>query len=536
MNTEAHRSQLIKAKATVQALQEELAQTQKGLMALTMELEQRVDERTAELQKTNAELMQLTLELEDRVAMRTANLIATNELLRAEIGERKRSESALQREQQKLTEKNALLVAIGKSQIEFLLEADPISAFGKVLDQLVGITQSEFGFIAETLYDDNGEPYMKILVISNLAWDKASEAMYEIASATCMEFHNLNNLFGVVVTSGKPVIANNPAHDPRSGGLPEGHTPLNTFLGVPFYKGEKQIGILCVANRRGGYDDKLLEYIRPFTDTLANIVESFRETRQRKQAEDELRKYQEHLEELVRERTGKLETANMDLEGFAYSVSHDLRVPLRAIDGFSQQLLKNYADKLNDEGKRYLNVVRDNTKKMSQLIDDILAFSRMGRLGISISEVNMEELAHAVFEELKPDLAGRELGIEIKPLPPCHGDPSMLRQVLINLLDNAVKFTRPKQAAQIEMGGRTEGAENIYYVKDNGAGFNMQYADKLFGVFQRLHGLAEFEGTGIGLAIVKRILTRHGGRVWAEGKVDEGATFYFALPIGEKCT
>jgi two-component system sensor kinase len=236
------------------------------------------------------------------------------------------------------------------------------------------------------------------------------------------------------------------------------------------------------------------------------------------------------LDQLLKEKNAALETANKDLEAFAYSVSHDLRVPLRAIDGFSQQVLKRYEDKLDNEGKRYLNIVRDNTKKMSQLIDDILAFSRMGRLGLSVSEVNMEELVHAVFEELKPNLAERELTIEIKPLPLCHGDPSMLRQVLVNLLGNAIKFTRPKDAALIEMGGHTEGAENIYYIKDNGAGFDMQYADKLFGVFQRLHGVAEFEGTGIGLAIVKRIITRHGGRVWAEGKVDEGATFYFTLP------
>ncbi|MDD5273951.1 MAG: PAS domain S-box protein [Methylovulum sp.] len=257
--------------------------------------------------------------------------------------------------------------------------------------------------------------------------------------------------------------------------------------------------------------------------TARNITE-------RKCAEAQLRKYNEHLEELVRERTGKLETANQDLEGFAYSVSHDLRVPLRAIDGFSRILLTRYENQLDDEGKRYLNVVRDNTKKMGQLIDDILAFSRMGRLGMSVSETDMESLVREVFEELTPCFAGRGLTLDIKPLPPCQGDPAMLRQVWVNLLSNAIKFTRPKALALIEVGGRTEGAETLFYIKDNGAGFDMQYAEKLFGVFQRLHGVEEFEWTGIGLAIFKRIITRHGGRVWAEGKVDEGATFYISLP------
>ena len=245
---------------------------------------------------------------------------------------------------------------------------------------------------------------------------------------------------------------------------------------------------------------------------------------------------QEHLNKLnaiLEEKARALEEANKALDGFAYSVSHDLRAPLRAIDGFSQQVQKHYADKLDDEGKRYLDIVRDNTRKLAQLIDDILAFSRTERLKMSLSEVNMDKLAREVYEELKPVAAGRDLTVEIKPLPPAVGDGAILRQVWVNLLSNAIKYTRHKPAAVIQVGNYAEGKENVYFIKDNGAGFDMQYADRLFGVFQRLHGIAEFEGNGIGLAIVKRIITRHGGRVWAEGKVDEGATFYFALPNQE---
>ncbi|MGA8148340.1 MAG: ATP-binding protein [Gallionellaceae bacterium] len=241
----------------------------------------------------------------------------------------------------------------------------------------------------------------------------------------------------------------------------------------------------------------------------------------------------EQVEEELRKNSAQIEDANKELEAFSYSVSHDLRTPLRAIDGFSRILLDDYTDKLDDEGKRLLNVVRDNTSRMGQLIDDILKFSRAGRVEITFSEIDMEQLAHTVFEELQPSVAGGNLQLEIEPIPPARGDRAMMHQVFVNLLSNAIKFSRSRETARIKVGGSIEGDEAVYYVKDNGVGFDMQYVDKLFGVFQRLHGVTEFEGTGIGLAIVKRIITRHGGRVWAEGKVNEGATIYFALPAKE---
>ena len=251
---------------------------------------------------------------------------------------------------------------------------------------------------------------------------------------------------------------------------------------------------------------------------------------ERKRAETELHALKDDLEIRVAERTTQLEAANRELEAFSYSVSHDLRSPLRAIDGFCHILLDDYPDKLDDEGKRLLNVIRDNTSRMGQLIDDILQFSRTGRLEISFSEIDMEKLARAVIEEIQPSIDHSKLQLEIEAIPSSTGDRAMMHQVFVNLLSNAIKFSRAKELAMIKVGGSIEGDEAVYYVRDNGAGFDMQYAHKLFGVFQRLHGANEFEGTGIGLAIVKRIITRHGGRVWAEGKVNEGATIYFALP------
>ncbi len=234
-----------------------------------------------------------------------------------------------------------------------------------------------------------------------------------------------------------------------------------------------------------------------------------------------------------RKRTAEaLQATNAELESFSYSVSHDLRAPLRAIHGFARILLEDHHAKLDPEAQRLLGVIDQNTRRMGQLIDDLLAFSRLGRQGIAAAPVDMSELTHAVADEVRRAEGERKgsLDIRIDALLPARGDRALLRQVVSNLLQNAAKFTRGREHARVEVGSHRNGREIVYHVKDNGAGFDPRYADKLFGVFQRLHGAHEFEGTGVGLAIVKRIVQRHGGRVWAEGKLSEGAAVYFALP------
>ena len=237
----------------------------------------------------------------------------------------------------------------------------------------------------------------------------------------------------------------------------------------------------------------------------------------------------------LRQRTAQLEAANGDLEAFSYSVSHDLRTPLRAIDGFSRILVEEYAGPLPDEAQDYLRSVRGNAQQMGRLVDDLLAFARLGRQPIRKQPVDPAKLVRQSLDLLRGEQDGRRVEIVIGDLPPCDGEPALLQQVWTNLLSNALKYTRGREVAMIAVGCRADGGppgEPAYFVRDNGVGFDMLYTDKLFGVFQRLHRAEDYEGTGVGLAIVQRVVHRHGGRVWAEAQPDRGATFYFTLEGG----
>jgi len=276
----------------------------------------------------------------------------------------------------------------------------------------------------------------------------------------------------------------------------------------------KEVWINCrfTAFTSGGQPHLLL--------TLNDITE-------RLQHEDEI----EQLNHVLQAHTTKLEAANQELEAFSYSISHDLRAPLRIIDGYTRLLLEEHSQQLDAEGQRFGHTIRENTRRMGHLIEDLLAFSRVGRMEMARTGIDMQTLVQTVFEELTTPEERQHVAFSVTHLPPAQGDPRLIHQVWSNLIANAVKFSARRANPRIEVDYQLTAAEQIYLVRDNGAGFDMNYAHKLFGVFQRLHSSEEYEGTGAGLAIVQRIIHRHGGRVWAEGAPDQGATFYFALPL-----
>ena len=249
-----------------------------------------------------------------------------------------------------------------------------------------------------------------------------------------------------------------------------------------------------------------------------------------KQAEEELDRYRQHLEALVEERTAELTVSNEELKAFNYTVSHDLRAPLRQMRGFVELLQKRMEDQLDEKSRQYALMISNSSKKMERLINDLLSFSNLCRKEVHKRGVNLSHVLKESVDQISEETKGRDILWKIGDLPTVYGEPLMLKLVFVNLISNAVKFTSTRPRAEIEIGCRDDGSENVCFIKDNGVGFNMDYADRLFGVFQRLHTHDEFEGTGIGLANVRRIISAHGGRTWAEGSVGQGATVYFTLP------
>jgi PAS domain S-box-containing protein len=534
MSTEASQKQLAEARAAVQALQEELAETNRGLVALTLELEQRVDERTTELRaahtelkRTNSDLMQLTLELEDHVATRTTELEAANETL----------------QQSRIAALNMM-----EDAVEARKQAEQVSA--ELREEMAERKRGE-----EALRESN---------------DRFARMFDSSPSATSLS----------TVREGRFLAVNDAwvKMYERSRDEVIGRTVFDLEIWV---NPERRAALFAEFQERGIVRDFEME-LRAKSGQVVQIswsgvqvdiggegclLGSALDISERKRAEEKILALNQTLEQRVRERTAELVTANKELESFSYSVSHDLRAPLRSIDGFSRILLEDYRDKLDAEGQDSLQRVRAATQRMGELIDDMLKLSRASRTEIRRADVDLTALAGEIAAELQRAEPARPVRWVIAPGLVATGDPQLLRAVLENLLGNAWKFTGKRTDPVIEFGTddgkksdegpvtRDEKSETVtpptssytrpmapvphssspvtFFVRDNGAGFDMAYVGKLFGAFQRLHATADFPGTGIGLATVQRIIHRHGGRVWAEGKVGHGATFYFTLGAKE---
>jgi PAS domain S-box-containing protein len=297
-------------------------------------------------------------------------------------------------------------------------------------------------------------------------------------------------------------------------------------------RGEFVVHFETVRRRKDGTNIDVSVTVSPIRDRAGRIIGAskvVRDITERKKTEAKILELNASLEERVKQRTAQLEAANKELEAFSYSVSHDLRAPLRAMDGFSQAVLEDYKEQMPAEGRRYLGIIREGAQRMGNLIDDLLTFSRLSRVPVSNQPVDMAGLVVDALDELGVKAADSKVQVRLGHLPPCQGDPALLKQVWMNLLSNALKYSRKRDIPVIEIGSETQDGKQVYLVRDNGTGFDMLYANKLFGVFQRLHRSDEYEGTGVGLAIVQRVIHRHGGNVWAEAALGKGATFFFTV-------
>lgn len=444
-------------------------------------------------------------QLEQRVAQRTADLERTTETLRDEIIERQQAE-------QETALKNAVLDGINRLLREAMQcdsDRDVATICLEVAEQMTG---SEFGFIIEA----HSDKPLEVLAAS----DPASLAC-PVDDAQRGDQSFLARTLGLhekALREQQPLIVNDPPADPELVARTDQGSALSAFMGVPMLRAGRIIGLIALANKPGGYQAADAENVSDLSGIFLEALFS-------KRAEQQVAALNAEL----RDNLAELRAVNEGLEAFSYSVSHDLRAPLRAMDGFSRALMEDYAEQLDEEARGYLRRVRGASMRMGELIDDLLKLSRVTRADFNRERVDLDAMARSIGNDLISRHPDRRIALEIAPDMNVRADARLVRVLLDNLLGNAVKFTANREQAIIEVGVSRDGDEEVYFVRDNGTGFDMAYVDKLFTPFQRLHSESEFPGTGIGLATVQRVVQRHGGRAWAEGAPDKGATIYFTL-------
>ena len=425
--------------------------------------------------------------------------------------EHKRAEESSRRQVALLT----AIIRIFRETMSAQSEEEVAKVCLKVAEDLTG---SSYGFIGEL----NEEGRFDTTAVSEAGWQACQVPMPDALQLLKNMPNRGVNRIGLM--DQKPWIINDLTDHPQSVAKPEGHPPLTSFIGIPIRYSGGITGMIALAGKQPGYtlEDQ---------DDVEALSDAFVEALNRRRAERQV----ELLNQELSGRLRQVEAANQELEAFSYSVSHDLRAPVRHINSYLELLDKNDLERLNEKNRYYLQVVASAAQKLGALIDGLLAFSRLGRTTLARNRVDLDQLVQEVVEEQAAAWPGRKIRREIAPLPVVGGDRLLLREVMECLVGNALKFSQTRALTTIGIGALAgDQREWLFYVRDNGVGFDMRYKDKLFGLFQRLHAQEEFEGNGVGLAKVKRIVLRHGGRVWAEGEVDKGACFWFSLPKTEE--
>ncbi|MFN9176238.1 MAG: PAS domain S-box protein, partial [Synechocystis sp.] len=451
----------------------------------------------------------------------------------------------LQLAQQAIGQSNRLLKTITKAQAQFIIAADRLTIFEELLTDLLDLTNSEYGFIGEVLFRDDGTavleeslmtikgvPYLKAHSITNIAWDEATQKLYEENYQTGMEFTNMNTLFGAVIMTGKPVIANSPRTDPRRGGTPNGHPPLDAFLGLPFFRGDALMGMVGIANRPGGYDEEIIAFLNPFLITCSNLIEGYRGDRQRRQAEAQLQLTNEELLRVTRLK-----------DEFLANMSHELRTPLNAILGNPEILEDELYGPINAQQLTSLHTITKSSHHLLALINDILDVAKIesGQIELHYSAIAISTLCQTCVAFITPQVLKRQIQLQThfsSELPNnFQGDERRVRQVLINLLNNAVKFTPEGGTISLTVSLQAPKPPNTFpclrfAIADTGIGITPDNLTKLFRPFIQIDSALnrQYEGTGLGLALVKQIVELHGGEVGVTSQWGEGSCFTVDFP------